>query len=180
LALASIVERFSLWNAIHLVCFSLKRRYVVSNPTNGPCAHMSLVYWILIRMMWYHFIQNVFSYFRLFSPIWFTLVYFGPIRSILDNLDYFCPFWIFRSIQSISVHLGPFWYTSVQFCLLPSISVYFSQYRSITVHSVHFDPLRSNSIHFYPLWSMLVHFSPNLHFGSFSPFQSNLIYFSLF
>ena len=137
LVLASKVERLSIWNAIHLVHFSLLLDY---------CP------------IWF---------FKKKSPIWFSLVYFGPIRSSLDNSINSINF---SPLRSILVHFGP----------ILSTLVYFCPRRTISAHSVHCDPLQSNSFHFCPFWSKS-HFGPfwfnSIHFDSF---LSTLVHFGLF
>ena len=116
LVLASKVERLSVWNAVHLVHF-------------GPLLDYCPI--------WF------FSKKKKKSPIWFTLVYFSPIRSSLDNLVN-------------SINFSPFQYTSVQFCPLWTISVHIGLFRPIQSITIHFGPIHSTSIHFGPRWSIFV------------------------
>ena len=140
LVLASIVERLSISNAVHLVHFSLLQ-IIQSNLVSFGLFWSNLVH------------------FGLFGPFLSILdssvhpINFSLFRSISVYIS------LFRSIQSVLIHFGPIQYTSVHFGPCWSISVQISIW-SIQFITLHFSPFHSNSIYFSPIQSISVHFSP--------------------
>ena len=123
------------------------------------------------------------SYSVHFDTIWFTLILFCPIRSMLSTLAHFGPIW---DIRYDLVLIGPFfplWFYSVHlvhFGLIQSTLVHFGPIRSRSVHSVHFGPdlsISSYSVHSVHLVPIQFIWSTLFLFRSFGPFCSTSIYF---
>ena len=79
------------------------------------------------------------------------MVHSSPFCLFSSYLVHFVHFSFIQSILSYSVHIDPFWPTSVQ-------HIYFSLIGSRSIHFVHFGLIRSYSVHMSPILSTSVLF----------------------